>query len=488
MPTRELSIVLSLALGIVACGTDRDPVTVPVDGGTQRSSDGQALAPDGASSPRDGAVGVSEDPDPDPVLDAAVLNALRALRYDDAPPPEDPSDRVADDPAARAWGQRLFFEPAFSGPLLESDNDGSVATLGHMGETGRVSCSGCHVPDSGFVDTRSPHRQISLAAEWSQRRTPSLLEVAFAPLYNWDGRRDAIWNQAIGVMESVREFNSSRLFVAEQVFARHRATYESLFGPMPALDDSARFPSLPPEETGCRPASGGALRCRGVPGDHADYDGMAAEDQRAVTLVTVNTAKALEAYVRELRCGASRFDAWLDGDSGAMTRAEQRGAALFVGRARCVTCHGGPRLTDGAFHNVGMAPRMVAVAFTDMDDHGALPGITAAITDPLNTAGAFSDGTRRELPARAAPSLDGAFRTPGLRCTLGHPSYMHTAQMATLEAVVAFFARGGDAVGYPGKNELAPLDLGARERSDLVAFLGALEGPGPDPALRAASQ
>ena len=63
---------------------------------------------------------------------------------------------------------------------------------------------------------------------------------------------------------------------------------------------------------------------------------------------------------------------------------------------------------------------------------------------------------------------------------------MHTAQMATLDAVVSFFASGGDAVGYPGNSELTPLELALRERADLVAFLGALEGPGADPALRAA--
>src|SRR5206468_5203634 len=108
--------------------------------------------------------------------------ALVALRYDPGPPPADPSDRVADDPAARAFGQRLFFDPSFSGRLLEGDNDGSSAALGMRGQAGRVSCAGCHLPASGFVDTRSPHRQVSLGAQWTLRRAPTLLEVAFAPL------------------------------------------------------------------------------------------------------------------------------------------------------------------------------------------------------------------------------------------------------------------------------------------------------------------
>jgi hypothetical protein len=63
---------------------------------------------------------------------------------------------------------------------------------------------------------------------------------------------------------------------------------------------------------------------------------------------------------------------------------------------------------------------------------------------------------------------------------------MHTGQMTSLDAVVAFFSRGGEPFGYPGKNELQPLDLDARERADLVAFLRALGGPGPDQSLLSA--
>ena len=132
------------------------------------------------------------------------------------------------------FGQRLFFDKALSGPLhRRRQRRQRGRRWGGSGEAGKVSCAGCHLPDSGFVDTRSRGKQISLAAQWTTRRTPTLLEVAFAPLYNWDGRRDSIWRQAIGVMESERELNSGRLFVAQQVFALHRAEYEAIFGAMP---------------------------------------------------------------------------------------------------------------------------------------------------------------------------------------------------------------------------------------------------------------
>jgi cytochrome c peroxidase len=482
---RRALVALALSALASGCGATPGAEGAGGAGGTPTGADAA-----GAAGTDGGATEAAATDDPEPSFTPAARAALAALRYDDGAPPADPSDRVADAPAARAFGQRLFFDPAFSGRLLEGDNDGTPGTLGAQGDAGRVSCAGCHVPASGFVDTRSPHRQVSLAAQWTLRRTPTLLEVAFAPLYNWDGRRDAIWNQGLGVVEGNREFNSSRLFFAEQLFRLHRAEYEALFGALPPLDDATRFPQLLPETTGCvevNTPNGSTFKCRGVPGDGADYDGLAPADQVLVTTVAVNGTKAIEAYVRQLRCGAGRFDQWLDGDDAALSRSEQRGAALFVGSAECVSCHRGPRLTDGAFHNVGLSPAIVAVAIQDLDDRGAATGVADALTDPMSTAGAFSDGDRHALPTTGAPTLEGAFRTPTLRCAAAHPSFMHTAQMSGLDQVVAFFDRGGDPAGAtPGTNELAPLGLSARERADLVAFMGALAGPGPDAALLAA--
>jgi cytochrome c peroxidase len=417
-----------------------------------------------------------------PLVDAETRALLQTLRYDEGPPPADPSNRVAELPEAVRLGQALFFDPRFSGPLIDGDNDGSDATLGMRGDAGRVSCASCHVPASGFVDSRSPHRQVSLAAQWTLRRAPTLLDVAFQPLFNWDGRRDSTWNQAAGVMESAREFNSGRLFVAQQMAALYREPYSALFGELPALDDAERFPPLAPAEAGCRERStleGTVYDCRGMPGDGADYDSLDPADQDAVTTVMVDATKAIGAYLRQLRCGASRFDAWLDGDTGALSESEQRGAQLFAGRAGCITCHSGPTLSDGKFHNVGMSPAPVAVAILDVNDHGAAEGIALALTDPLSTSGAFSDGDRGALPAAVGPEHEGAFRTPTLRCIERQPSFMHTGQLTSLSSVVSFFNRGGDRSGYPGMNELTPLELSEDERADLVSFLESLAGPGP---------
>jgi cytochrome c peroxidase len=199
--------------------------------------------------------------------------------------------------------------------------------------------------------------------------------------------------------------------------------------------------------------------------------------------VVVNVGKALGAYERLLACGPSRFDQWLHGDDTALTDSEQRGAHLFVGKAKCNTCHSGPFMSDEQFHNVGLQPLTVATVFIDSNDPGASRGFQELMADPLNVQGTFSDGNDGRDPTSIPPELTGAFRTPKLRCVAQRPSFMHTAQIAALADTVSFFDRGGDAFGYVGTSELAPLGLTLDERSDLTAFLGALDGPGPDPSL-----
>jgi cytochrome c peroxidase len=411
--------------------------------------------------------------------------ALRALRYDEAEPPLDVSNRYELDAAARTFGHRLFFDPRLSGPLTDGDNDGSEVTLGVKGEAGRISCAGCHVPESGFFDTRSRGQQASLGARWTKRRAPQLAEIAFAGLYNWDGGRDSLWRQAVGVMDSEIEFNAGRLLVAKQTFDLHRAEYEAIFGPMPPLDDSSRFPWIPAEESGCQVLPGLVLDCHGRPGDEAEFDAMTQEDQDLVTGVTVNVAKALAAFLRGLRCGPGRFDAWLDGDDTALNKAEIRGAELFVGRGQCSTCHSGPLFTDQAFHNVGLKPAQVSIVVRDSNDRGAGEALPLALDDPVNTRSKFSDGDPGRLRDGVGPELEGAFRTPTLRCAASQPSFMHTAQLRTLADVVDFFNQGGHASGYPGTNELKPLNLTDQDKADLVAFMQTLLGSGPSATDRA---
>jgi cytochrome c peroxidase len=73
------------------------------------------------------------------------------------------------------------------------------------------------------------------------------------------------------------------------------------------------------------------------------------------------------------------------------------------------------------------------------------------------------------------PQDRGRFKTPGLRDVGLTAPYMHDGSLATLEAVVEFYDRGGR--GNPNLDPaIRPLRLTFDQRSDLVAFLRALQG------------
>jgi len=392
------------------------------------------------------------------------------------PPPADPTNAFLNKPGIAEFGKKLFFDTRFSGPLLDEANNGEPGTLGLQGETGKVACVSCHVAKSVFSDTRSSRGQISLASGWTHRRTKSLLDVGQASLLNWDGRRDAAFAQPFTPIEDPVEFNSSRLFVAQQIARLYRADYEAIFGPMPSLDSYA-------------PLAASAAGCAELPENvvHGTCIKPGYDDPN-VTRIVVNMGKAIQAYTRQLTCGRSRFDAWIAGDDAALSSEEQAGARLFVGKAGCDSCHSGPYLTDHAFHNVGLHPDFVFFV-APIDDHGAADGLAAVVKDPLNAKGVYSDGydgRLDQLPALS--SVVDAFSTPGLRCVNRRPSFMHTGQFRSLEDVVIFFNNGGNPNGYQGHSENFPRDLSSDERAQLVAFLRSLDGPGPDQSLIDAPQ
>ena len=357
---------------------------------------------------------------------------------------------------------------AFSGRLLEGDNDGAPRRWGCAGRGGPGRAArAATCPRRGFVDTRSPHTQVSLAAQWTLRRTPTLLEVGFAPLFNWDGRRDALWNQALGVMESNRRVQLGA--------AVRRASRSSACTAPSTRRSSARCRrsttrrasrALAPETTGCIEVitlMGSKFTCRGMPGDGADYDGMRArgpdaghhrgrqrdQGHRRLPAPAALRPGPLRPLARRRRDGAVARRA---ARRGAVRRA--RPAASPATAARCLTDGAVPQRGAGAGRGRRRDPRRRR----SRRRRRASPPRS---TDPLSTRGRVQ---RRRSP-RAARGGErrrskGAFRTPTLRCTSQQPSFMHTAQMTALDQVVAFFDRGGDRVGgYPGTSEIAALGL-----------------------------
>lgn len=157
-------------------------------------------------------------------------------------------------------------------------------------------------------------------------------------------------------------------------------------------------------------------------------------------------AKAIAAFERTVVSKDSRFDRWLAGDRGALTIAEWRGFQVFADPAKgnCAACHSGPNFTDNGYHNVGIR----------------------------SANGTVDEGRFKIKPL---PAMKGAFKTPTLRDIALTSPYFHDGSAATLADVVEHYNRGGDDRGNVSK-DVRPLNLSAQDKSDLVAFLGALTG------------
>jgi cytochrome c peroxidase len=78
-----------------------------------------------------------------------------------------------------------------------------------------------------------------------------------------------------------------------------------------------------------------------------------------------------------------------------------------------------------------------------------------------------------------------AFKTPTLRNVDRRAPYLHDGSVATLDALVDFYDRGG-LVSRPSLSpELKPLGLTADEKRQLVAFLRTLTSEDPAVAIPA---
>jgi cytochrome c peroxidase len=381
-----------------------------------------------------------------------------------ADPPPDATNRAFDDPTAARLGQRLFFDPRVSA-------DGSR------------SCATCHDPGRGFADGLELPAPLSAEGVLT-RHTPSLWNAAYGRWFFWDGRADTLWSQALHPTETEEELGGDRTAIARLIHADPvlRADYEQVFGPLPALDDDARFPE----------------HARPVPGDpehphRQAWEAMAPPDREAVDRVFAGYGKALAAYQRLLVSRSSPFDVFAEGlaegdleQQAALGPAERRGLRIFLDKGRCRMCHAGPNFTDGEFHGTGVAP----LGGGDLFDAARYDGARLVQRDVFNALGAHSDDREGERATqvrtlRVGPESWGEFKTPSLRNVALSPPYMHQGQLATLEDVVRFYStlEGAAPPGHHQEQVLQPLELSGQEQADLVAFLRALTDEAVDPAL-----
>lgn len=305
--------------------------------------------------------------------------------------------------------------------------------------TGEVSCATCHAKEKAFTD----HLRVSEGINklTGTRNAPTIINAAYMQTLFWDGRE-------------------------------------------PDLEGQSGQPFLNPVEMGL-PDYGPILD---IVRNDPEYQSLFTQafDKSGNAITMDEVTRAIAAFERTQIAGNSPFDRYqYGGDTGALTQAQQRGLALFSGKARCVSCHVIEQtqalFTDNRFHNIGVGFKRIrgeesatAASFIQSKNEGANVDVTVLTQKNMSELGRFA--------VTEDPTQVGAFKTATLRNIAVTQPYMHDGSLKTLEEVVDFYNNGGrekkdDPLSDFQSGGIRPLDLSDAEKQDLVAFLQALTSP-----------
>ena len=320
-------------------------------------------------------------------------------------------------PAARTLTDRHAFDPNYFVNFSQQRATPDRVALGKQlfydpilaGNSGRT-CATCHQPNRAFTDGEPKSLAVGVDGRRIARNAPTLLNAALQAVQFADSRVVFLEDQASDVIQNTDEMHGSlpEAVRALQGHPRYRASFARSY----------------PEG------------------------------------VTEQTLKnAIASYIRSLVSLDSRVDGYLRGQNTPMSADEKWGFNLFMGKAKCATCHFFP-LFNGT----------VPPAFAETESEVLGTPATAAGKQVDPDLGKFML-TKRE-PHRHS------FKTPTVRHVAKTAPYMHNGVYRTLDEVVDFYDKGGgNGLGFRLANQTLPVDplnLTAPEKKALVAFLNAL--------------
>ena len=272
------------------------------------------------------------------------------------------------------------------------------------------SCATCHHPEKAFTDGLKTN--VSLTGSNLARNTPTLTYASLQNAQFWDMRQLDLEKQSVDVIQNKDEMHGSMENIHAKILLDN--DYIKLF--------KKAFPKTSKPEAW-------------------------------------QIQNAIASYVRSLNSFDSRFDNYMRGQKNSLTNQEIEGMNLFMGKAKCATCH-----------------------FTPLFN-GTVPPVYSKTEHEV--IGTPKDASKKSIspdPGRylynKMPQLVGAFKTPTVRNAAITAPYMHNGVFKTLEEVVDFYNKGGGkGLGYEVDNQTLPFDelkLNKKEESALVAFMKTL--------------
>jgi cytochrome c peroxidase len=283
-----------------------------------------------------------------------------------------------------------------------------------LSTTGTRSCQTCHQPDKAFTDGQAKNTIIN-SALLLPRNTPTLLNAALQPAQFYDLRARSLEDQSFAVIQNEKEMHGSMQVATDRLWKDKN--YRQLF--------TAAFPT--------------------------------SNRKRIDTFEVMN---AIGSYVRSLVLLNSRFDEYMRGNKTAMNKEEVNGFNLFMGKAKCGTCHYMP------LFNGTVPPRFLKIE-------------TEIIGVPQSIDKKMIDADMGRYAIVSVESQKHAFKIVTLRNAARTAPYMHNGVFTTLEQVVNFYNKGGGiGLGFKVDNQTLPfdkLDLIPKESEEIIAFIKTLD-------------
>ena len=274
------------------------------------------------------------------------------------------------------------------------------------------SCATCHNPNLAFADSFDKSPDIDNQSK-IHRNTPTMINAGLQKAMFYDLRMIHLEDQIPDVLSNEKELHTSLDEVALE------------------LNQSKEYQSL--------------------------FEQVFNNDSISGRMVK----NALGSYVRSLSSLDSRFDEYMRGDDEQMTLIEKKGFNIFMGKAKCGTCHFMPLFN-------GTIPPYYKVTESEVIGVPSLPDTANATID--SDLGRFNK-TRQDIHKHA-------FKTVTVRNAALTPPYMHNGVYQTLEEVIDFYNRGGGAgIGIDLEHQTLPpdpLNLTDYEQESIVAFIHTL--------------
>jgi cytochrome c peroxidase len=321
---------------------------------------------------------------------------------------------------------RTLFDPnAFNVNAYAPDHSSFISTekiaLGKLlfsdpvlSGSGTRSCQSCHQPEKEFTDGLTKNTIIG-KNELLGRNTPTLINAALQPALFYDLRVNSLEEQSHSVVQSEKEMHGSMSLSVKRLW--NDIKYRQMF--------LTAFPN---------------------------------EDKSKID--TFEVMNAIGSYIRSLVFLNSRFDLYMQGNKTALNAHEINGFNLFMGKAKCATCHFMP------LFNGNLPP-----AFQKME--------AEVIGVPEKISGQAIDPDLGRYNIIRVESFRHAFKIPTVRNAARTGPYMHNGVFSSLDQVLDFYNEGGGVgSGIRIDNQTLPLDklgLTEEERKDIIAFIGSLD-------------